>query len=377
MEVKEIPSKILVVDDNETNVEIITHILLDVGYEVAVAYDGEYALELANALDLDLILLDILLPGISGLEVAKKLTENEKTKNIPILFLSALNETGDIVRGLEIGAVDYITKPFQEAEILARIRTHLKIKRLEKERIDLLQAIQQDLEVARSNQQNLVSFHFPPSKDYKIFSSYKPMDLVGGDLITFDLLPSGDLDIMFGDVTGHGIAAAMVSLMAIITFKTMNKSFLTPSECLYWIHNTLNPMISTHFISAIYLRYNSSDKLLSYSMAGHHAMLLVRNGELIKLGTKGFCLMMFPQLLTENREFNMESGDRLFLFSDGMFEVPDDLENYLGEKSFLEIVQSNIQKTGREFLDAIQKKVLEHSKQKIADDMTMLVLEIP
>ncbi len=373
---KEIPSKILVVDDNETNVEIITHILLNVGYEVVVAYDGEYALELANALDLDLILLDILLPGISGLEVAKKLTQQEKTKHIPILFLSALNETGDIVRGLEIGAVDYITKPFQEAEILARIRTHLKIKNLEKERIDLLQSIQQDLEVARSNQQNLVSFHFPPSKDFKIYSSYKPMDLVGGDLITYDLLTSGDLDILFGDVTGHGIAAAMVSLMAIITFKTMNKTFLTPSECLYWIHTTLSPMISTHYISAIYLRYNANNKLLSYSMAGHHAMLLIRNGELIRLGTKGFCLMMFPQLLSENREFNLENGDRLFLFSDGMFEVPDDFENYLGEKEFFKIVESNLDKTGPEFLESIQKRVLEHSGQKIADDMTMLVLEL-
>jgi len=112
--VKVTPSKILVVDDNETNVEIITHILLNVGYEVAVAYDGEYALELVEALEIDLILLDILLPGISGLEVAKRLTENERTKNIPILFLSALNETGDIVRGLEMGAADYIQNLFKK-----------------------------------------------------------------------------------------------------------------------------------------------------------------------------------------------------------------------------------------------------------------------
>ncbi|TGN19592.1 response regulator [Leptospira idonii] len=375
-EVKQVASKILVVDDNETNVEIITHILLKQGYEVAVAYDGEYALELAEALDLDLILLDILLPGISGLDVAKKLLNQDKTKNIPILFLSALNETRDIVTGLETGAVDYITKPFQEAEILARIRTHITIKQLERERVNLLHSIQKDLELARANQQNLVSFHFPPSPEYKIYSSYKPMDLVGGDLITFDLLPSGDLDILFGDVTGHGIAAAMVSLMAIITFKTMNKSFLTPSECLYWIHNTLSPMISTHFISGIYMRYNAQNKLLSFSMAGHHCMILLRGKELIRLGTKGFCLMMFPQLMTENQEVFLQKGDRLFLFSDGMFEVPDEEENYLGENTFYELTKEFSDLKGREFLDQIQTKVLEHSKGKIADDMTMLLLEI-
>jgi len=374
--VKQISSKILVVDDNETNVEIITHILLKQNYEVAVAYDGEYAIELAEALDLDLILLDILLPGISGLDVAKKLLSQEKTKNIPILFLSALNETKDIVLGLETGAVDYVTKPFQEAEILARIRTHIKIKQLEKERINLLHAIHKDLELARSNQQNLVSFHFPPSKDYKIYSSYQPMDLVGGDLITYDLLPSGDLDILFGDVTGHGIAAAMVSLMAIITFKTMNKAFLSPSECLYWIHNTLSPMINTHFISGIYLRYNAQNKLLSYSMAGHHAMVLIRGNQLIKLGTKGFCLMMFPQLMTENSEVFLQEKDRLFLFSDGMFEVPNEAEEYLGEQEFYDMVQSSLELRGRSFLDSLQSRVLAYSNGAIADDMTMLVIEL-
>ncbi|WP_411821526.1 PP2C family protein-serine/threonine phosphatase [Leptospira sp. 'Mane'] len=373
---KQISSKILVVDDNETNVEIITHILLKQNYEVAVAYDGEYAIELAEALDLDLILLDILLPGISGLDVAKKLLSQEKTKNIPILFLSALNETKDIVLGLETGAVDYVTKPFQEAEILARIRTHIKIKQLEKERINLLHAIHKDLELARSNQQNLVSFHFPPSKDYKIYSSYQPMDLVGGDLITYDLLPSGDLDILFGDVTGHGIAAAMVSLMAIITFKTMNKAFLSPSECLYWIHNTLSPMINTHFISGIYLRYNAQNKLLSYSMAGHHAMVLIRGNQLIKLGTKGFCLMMFPQLMTENSEVFLQEKDRLFLFSDGMFEVPNEAEEYLGEQEFYDMVQSSLELRGRSFLDSLQSRVLAYSNGAIADDMTMLVIEL-
>ncbi|BDA80885.1 hypothetical protein LPTSP3_g38150 [Leptospira kobayashii] len=373
---KQTSSKILVVDDNETNVEIITHILLKQNYEVAVAYDGEYAIELAEALELDLILLDILLPGISGLDVAKKLQSQEKTKNIPILFLSALNETKDIVLGLETGAVDYITKPFQEAEILARIQTHIKIKQLEKERINLLHSIHKDLELARSNQQNLVSFHFPPSKDYKIYSSYRPMDLVGGDLITYDLLPSGDLDILFGDVTGHGIAAAMVSLMAIITFKTMNKAFLSPSECLYWIHNTLSPMINTHFISGIYLRYNAQNKLLSYSMAGHHAMVLIRGNELIKLGTKGFCLMMFPQLMTDNNEIFLQEKDRLFLFSDGMFEVPNAAEEYLGELAFYDMVQNSLELRGPSFLDSLQDQVLEYSNGAIADDMTMLVIEL-
>nr|WP_276559188.1 PP2C family protein-serine/threonine phosphatase [Leptospira levettii] len=203
------------------------------------------------------------------------------------------------------------------------------------------------------------------------------MDLVGGDLITYDVLPSGDLDILFGDVTGHGIAAAMVSLMAIITFKTMNKSFLSPSECLYWIHNTLTPLISTHFISAIYIRYRAEENLLSYSMAGHHNMFLLRKGNIQKLGTKGFCLMMFPdQLNTSNEDIILESGDRLFLFSDGMFEVPNEKEEYLGDQKFSELVEKNLNLPAKQFLDSISEEVLKYSEGKVADDMTMLLLEV-
>ncbi|GBF52012.1 response regulator [Leptospira ryugenii] len=376
MRVGTISAKILVVDDNETNIEIITHILLSAGYEIAVAYDGEYALELLEALDFDLILLDILLPGISGLEAAKQILNHNQKKDTPIIFLSALNETSDIVRGLNAGAVDYISKPFQEEEVLARIRNQLRIRDLEKEKNRLIQAINNDLDLAKANQQNLVSYHFPPSPAYQIYSSYTPMDKIGGDLITYDLLVNGDLDILFGDVTGHGIAAAMVSLMAIITFKTMNKSFMSPSECMTWIHNTLGPMISSHFISGVYLRYNPENKLISYSMAGHHPIFLIRRDQILKLGTKGFCLMMFPQLQIENEEMILESGDKLFLFSDGMFEVPNKEDHYMGESAFEGIVKKYLELGGESFLKNVQSEVLEYANGMIADDMTMLLLEI-
>jgi sigma-B regulation protein RsbU (phosphoserine phosphatase) len=165
--------------------------------------------------------------------------------------------------------------------------------------------------------------------------------------------------------------------MAIITFKTMNKSFLSPSECLYWIHNTLTPLISTHFISAVYIRYRAEENLLSFSMAGHHHMFLLRNQEIKKLGTKGFCLMMFPDLLnTNNEDIVLQSGDRLFLFSDGMFEVPNEKEEYMGDQKFSEIVEKNIELPSQQLLDSISEEVLRFSEGKVADDMTMLLLEV-
>lgn len=368
--------KILIVDDNETNVEILSEILRYENYEIVVAYDGEYAIELCNEIEIDLVLLDVLLPGINGFEVARILQSNSKTAEIPILFVSALHETKNIVKALDMGAVDYITKPFQEAEILARVRSQLKIRALEKERNLLLRALKNDLDIAKSNQQNLVSFKFPPSKDYQIHTSYTPMEQVGGDWITYELQPSQDLDILFGDVTGHGVAAAMISLMAIISFKNMTKAFLTPSECLHWLHNNLSPLIETHFISAIYLRYNPQNRLLSYSMAGHHAMVLIREDKIFKLGTKGFCLLMFPQLVLDNKDFYLQEKDRLFLFSDGMYEVPNAEENYMGDLVFLEEVKRNSSLPAKDFLTAMQSFSLKYGNGVIHDDMTMLVMDI-
>lgn len=369
-------AKILIVDDNETNVEILSEILRYENYEIVIAYDGEYAIELCNEIEIDLLLLDILLPGINGFEVARILQSNPKTQDISILFVSALHETKNIVKALDMGAVDYITKPFQEAEILARVRSQLKIRRLEREKSFLLRSLKADLDIAKSNQQNLVSFKFPPSKDYQVYTSYSPMEQVGGDWITYEVLPSHDLDILFGDVTGHGVAAAMISLMAIISFKNMTKAFLTPSECLHWLHNNLSPLIETHFISAIYLRYNPQNRLLSYSMAGHHPMILIREDKIFRLGTKGFCLLMFPQLVVENKEFYLQEKDRLFLFSDGMYEVPDSEDNYMGDNVFLEEVKKNCHLPPKDFLKAMQDFSLDFGNGQIQDDMTMLILDI-
>ncbi len=118
---------ILVVDDTETNVTILVEALSS-EYEVSVAMDGESALELARQELPDLILLDIMMPGMDGYQVCEVLKEKEQTRGIPVIFLTAKTETEDIVRGFSLGAVDYVAKPFQIPELLARVRTHLELK---------------------------------------------------------------------------------------------------------------------------------------------------------------------------------------------------------------------------------------------------------
>ena len=125
--------KILVVDDTPANIGVILTYLRDQGFKMLVAEDGESAIEQVEYIKPDLILLDVMMPGIDGFQTCELLKQNPDTKNIPVIFMSALNETVDKVKGFQVGAVDYITKPFQQEEVLARINTHLRLERLQRE----------------------------------------------------------------------------------------------------------------------------------------------------------------------------------------------------------------------------------------------------
>ena len=117
---------VLVVDDTEANIDILVA-ALDSEYEVSVAMDGESALEIVNTDPPDLILLDIMMPGIDGYEVCRRLKSEPKTSGIPIIFITAMSEIENKTKGLELGAVDYITKPFEAMEVKARVKTHLSL----------------------------------------------------------------------------------------------------------------------------------------------------------------------------------------------------------------------------------------------------------
>ncbi len=121
---------ILVIDDNPTNLQVLYKALSDRGYDVLVEMDGKSGIELVKNSPPDLILLDVMMPGIDGFETCRRLQADPLTKEIPIIFMTALSDTVDKVKGLSLGAVDYISKPFQQEEVLARIKVHLKLRRL-------------------------------------------------------------------------------------------------------------------------------------------------------------------------------------------------------------------------------------------------------
>lgn len=138
--------KILLVDDNPTNLKVLSEAMANSGWTILVATNGDRAIKQAEYANPDLILLDIMMPEIDGFETCSRLKENPQTQDIPVIFMTALNDTGNKVKGLNIGAVDYITKPFQQQEVLARVGVHLRLSSLTKKLSEQNELLEQRVE---------------------------------------------------------------------------------------------------------------------------------------------------------------------------------------------------------------------------------------
>lgn len=145
-------ANILVVDDNPLNLKLVNNLLVEKHYNITLASSGAEALQLIEIHTFDIILLDIMMPEMDGFEVCKTLKGNNNTKDIPIIFLSAKDQTEDIVKGFQIGGVDYITKPFQKEELLARLNNHIELKQAR----DLLKRFAEQYKDSRNSMMSIL-----------------------------------------------------------------------------------------------------------------------------------------------------------------------------------------------------------------------------
>jgi two-component system sensor histidine kinase ChiS len=187
---------ILLVDDIPTNLEVLLDFLSDSGFEVLVALDGASALEQAQYAQPDLILLDVMMPGMDGFETIRHLKAHEQLQAIPVIFMTALSDIVDKVKGFQLGAVDYITKPLQQEEVLARLNSHLTIRKLQQElqqmNLELEQrVIERTRELAESNH---AYSRFVPKEFLQLLGQKRITDLQLGDQVQMDMT------ILFSDI---------------------------------------------------------------------------------------------------------------------------------------------------------------------------------
>ncbi len=148
--------RVLIVDDTPRNIQVLGTILKDQGYQINVAQNGLQALDVVTKVTPDIILLDVMMPELDGFETCKRLKENPDTAEIPVVFLTAKVETEDVVHGFELGAVDYVTKPFNPTELLVRVDTHLTLYKLKRNLEQLVEERTEELQFAHAQLQQYV-----------------------------------------------------------------------------------------------------------------------------------------------------------------------------------------------------------------------------
>ncbi|MGB6383077.1 MAG: SpoIIE family protein phosphatase [Syntrophobacteria bacterium] len=374
---QEQPERILLVDDNPTNLQVLFQTLEGRGYNLLVAKDGETAISIAIKALPELILLDIMMPGIDGYEVCRRLKNDPTTKEIPIIFLSALGETKDKVRGLDLGAVDYISKPFQAEEVIARVNTHITIYRLRREVQAQKDALERELEVVAKVQYDLLPKRLPEIKGMKLSAYYKTSRYAGGDYYDIIELPDERWGFMVADAEGHSTPAAVRMAMTCALLRGYPGAASDPDEVLKDLNKTLCKVVGMSFITAIFAIYDGRDNSLRIVKAGHMDPLLYRpsKGETVEIPCEGTYAMGIEQYdEVPVTEIRLQSGDRLLFYTDGFSER----FNPEGEMYGLERLSQQLSKdhggNPKEILDTIVDDAERFAKGLPADDDQALLL---
>ncbi len=214
------PDEILIVDDTPANLRLLAQMLSERGYSVRAVTSGARALESLQITPASLILLDIRMPEMDGYEVCKRIKEDPQTKDIPVIFISALNEIEDKVKGFDVGGVDYITKPFQFEEVLARVETHLSLRRLQKQLQEANKKFERELALAGSLQASFFPEEPPEIPGWELSVALKPARETSGDFYDVYTLPNRKLGIFVADVVDKGAAAALYMALSWTLIRT-------------------------------------------------------------------------------------------------------------------------------------------------------------
>jgi sigma-B regulation protein RsbU (phosphoserine phosphatase) len=311
---------ILVVDNEAVNCKVLSWALREAGFRTISVQSGSEALPAALDHLPDLIILDVMMPGENGFTVCQRLQANPATRDIPVIFLSGLSETGDKLRGLELGAVDYITKPFAGDEVVARVRIHLRLRRA---RQALIAEQAAKLSTIRQAQQAmLVSPDDLPEARFGV--EFLTVHEAGGDIYDVFASSANAYGYFVADVTGHDLGASFWTP----AIKTLIRQNTSPIFSLADTFTTMNGVLCqvlspAQVLTAAYLTLNRSSGKARLIRAGHPEPVLLRAGAAPQLlASEGDVLGGFENAFFEVRMIDVQPGDRLFLYTDGLLERP-------------------------------------------------------
>ncbi len=321
------PPLILIVDDNPANVEILQMRLAANNYDIITAADGEAGLALARDKQPDLILLDIMMPKMDGLEVCRRLKGDSSLTFMPIIMVTAKADSNDIVAGLEAGGDEYLTKPVDHAALVARVKSMLRIKSLHDRVIEQSNQLKIQLKTATKIQ----SLFWPDIPKLEggsqLWALSVPATYVGGDL--YDIIPLPDESFLayVADVSDKGVPAALI--MAALSTKIRSEARIQTEVdgLLESVNNSMHSLISEEgfFATIVLVRYWSHSGKIQFAVAGHLQPLWITENNIGNLPqSNGISLGVKPDAKYEKKEIFLSPGESILLFTDGVIEAQND-----------------------------------------------------
>jgi len=400
---------VLVVDDTPANIQVLMETLKD-DYRIVAAINGERALQLAiSDPPPDIILLDVMMPEMDGYEVCAKLKADAKTRDIPIIFVTAMSDTQDEAKGLELGAVDYIIKPISPPVVSARVKSHLELKqareilknqnvileqRVEertKEVLELQQAefdlrtakekVENELNIAAQIQKSILPSSFPAYPDRKEFELYafmQPARYIGGDFYDFFFIDGNTLALVMADVSDKGVPAALFMMVSRTLINSLAVDYKSPSVVLEKANNVMcQNNDSGMFVTVFLAFYDVASGRLTATNAGHSASIIIDPDGASRewATTHGAALGFMEDLPYKEETMDLEVGQTLFLYTDGVTEAMSPDKELFGQDKLRDLLKRKHDFKLDRLCSDIEISLSEFQEGQQFDDITMLALK--
>lgn len=364
---------ILIVEDNPASLDIMQVRLTANKYQVVTATDGEEGLAMAQTHHPDLILLDIMMPKMGGLEVCRRIKNDPKLPFMPIIMVTAKADSKDVIAGLEAGGDEYLTKPVDHGSLVARVKSMLRIKELHDTVLEQSSQLKNQLKTA-SVIQKLFWPELPNlGGGVHIWAASHPASYVGGDFYDVITLPDTSIIAYVADVAGKGVPAALI--MAALSMKIRTEALLQQdiNSLLQAVNTGMYNLASEegYFVTLVLLRFWPIEGKIELVRAGHPNPVWIADGVFKQIPPlKGVSLGIVTDVEYEKTELWLGSGDSLLLFSDGVIEAENEARELFGDDRLIDYIDSaKGPPRGLELLDVIGKW---RGEAEVNDDLTLL-----
>ena len=369
--------KLLIVDDTPANIQIL-HQIFQSEYDIFFATSGAGGIEVAKRERPDIVLLDIMMPEMDGYEACRILKSDPATESIPVIFVTAMGEEEDETKGLDAGAIDYITKPISPPIVKARVRNHLELKMgrdLLSELAGELAAKNFTMEREKALAHTLLETILPGNLQVDGFSTavyFKPSDQIGGDF--FDGWREGKYaHFLVGDISGHSISAALVMAVCKGLFMTIGKGRTDPAEIFTVANRILTGMLadSGMYLTMAYAVCDIESNELQLASAGHNPVYLYSAGKMTALEATGPPLGWDAKDSWSVAKQSFRAGDRLLFYTDGLIEVRNKEGELCSEEIFTGVSSGDSPQT---MVTTLLQAADNHCDGAFDDDVTLLAI---